>query len=46
MRRGDYMTTQNREDSRTAIPQLEKMIKELEKRVEELEKKVKELENE
>lgn len=35
-----------REDSRTAIPQLEKMIAELRKRIEELEKRVKELEGE
>ena len=36
----------NREDSRTAIPQLEKMIAESRKRIEEFEKRVKELEGE
>lgn len=35
-----------REDSRTAIPQLEKMIEELRKKIEELYKRIKELEGE
>lgn len=39
------MTIYNREDPRTALPQLEKRVAELERLVEELKKKIEELEN-
>lgn len=39
------MAIYNREDPRTALPQLEKRVAELERLVEELKKKIEELEN-